>query len=258
MAAVATLLASCGRTEAPVQSAQVDWIAEATGRGEVFSEERAAEVYVADCMREAGFEYEPIEFPRRDRDESLTSREYREQWGFGITTAAPQRDDIHTSSGENPNQQYLESLNQTGQTAYAARLNDPETGCLVVASDRIRESTMEFMRTLPGEIRDLVDGYNSGSAEVLVDAERDWSACMADRGYDFAHRTMMFDAINALIPEDETDPDDDAQSSEIEIALADFDCAASTIEPAKDELLREIYTTAERYVIELPEWLGNA
>jgi hypothetical protein len=84
---------------------QVDWIAEATGRGGVFSQEQAAEPIIAQCMQDAGFQYMPLDFPERDQEDVLVSREYREQWGFGITTGAPERSDVHEATGRNPNEQ---------------------------------------------------------------------------------------------------------------------------------------------------------
>ena len=63
----------------------------------------------------------------------------------------------------------------------------------------------------------------------------------------------MFDAVNALIPADGSEPTKDVKDEEIVIALADWECYDTTIEPAKQELLDQIYATAEE-----PDWLSRA
>jgi hypothetical protein len=113
------------------------------------------------------------------------------------------------------------------------------------------------MRVLPQKVRELVEGYNTGAHPLLARAEQDWAACMRAGGYDFIHRADMFDAINALIPEDGSEPSEDIKDEEIAIALADWECYDTTIEPAKKQVLDEIYATAEEYVIEPPDWLAS-
>lgn len=100
-------------------------------------QERQVQEQIAECMREQGFEYIPIDTSAQraffeDLEDGLEwgSKEWTEKWGFGVTTQRFSQNQVgpdlvgHTwdsfdqEGPPDPNREYVESLSEDEQQAY--------------------------------------------------------------------------------------------------------------------------------------------
>lgn len=237
-------------------------------QSEFDDQNREIEEAVADCMAEEGFEYVPVldngstVVTSDDEDEwDPDSRDWVAQYGYGFVNY-PGRDDAPSEDEvfEDPNQEYLESLSESEQTAYNEALHGPmpteeeyaemeesgempeydwtTAGCYGAASNAVYGDD-------PGssdEHQPLMDAMSAMWEDAqghpdMADLDAAWASCMADAGHSGfstqqdAQQSIM-DEQNAAwenqeVPEDGewVEPDfTELGEREIEVALADFDC----------------------------------
>ena len=251
--------------------------------------ERSASERTAECMREAGFEFD-LPAPERtppSADETETL-EYAQTEGFGLVTSF--RAAIRTASQspgdvDDVNRQYLGTLTQLELDRFFMTLNgepaepgqlQTETGCRGQSSDEIYADWVEFFEALPqytamGEERDTHPDWLAARAE--------WQRCMADLGYQYdepdAIRTDVAGRMQELMTGDgqggvviETDdgvqlqPEiemlfDDMLEFERAAAVANFDCTAPLTEvfDRVDFEVQQAFVDRNRAVID--ELLGK-
>lgn len=176
---------------------------------ELDRQNREIEELTAVCMKEAGFEY----IPNLENggtimgDDGLwqpDKREWVAQYGFGVFNNPYNQQAM--GGGEeyvDPNQDYIESLSESEQTAYYQTLsgegateeqaNDPDfdwatldNGCHGEASEQVYNSSGQ--QDLYTEYEPLLQRMNEvyttvQSSAAMKELDRAWAACMADAGH---------------------------------------------------------------------------
>lgn len=238
-------------------------------QSEFDDQNRQIEEFVADCMAEEGFDYVPVldngsVVYSSDDDENAwdpDSRDWVAQYGYGFVNY-PGRDDQPVDTGEewtDPNQEYVESLSESEQTAYFEALHGPTlseeeyaeqeesgefeydwttAGCYGAASNEIYGEDPSSA----DEHQPLLDAMSALYEEAqahpdMVELDAAWSSCMADAGH--SGFSTQQDAQNSIMDEqnafyENQEPSEDGEwvepdftelgELEIEVALADFDC----------------------------------
>jgi hypothetical protein len=225
------------------------------------------EELTAQCMAEQGFDYTPVDYSSmngssaggdfEEPEEEWGTIEFAKKWGYGATTnpwgggAAP----LPSEDGEawvDPNQEYIEGMSETEQTAYYAALygEQPEmteeemesyewswedSGCSGWAQHEIYGDTMGG--SSDGEFADLEEEMSrmwesSSSDPRMAEIEAEWAACMSDAGYPNLAKvgdaeTLIYDQTNVIyedaysdMGEDSTEEDYQAVEASIQEALA--------------------------------------
>jgi hypothetical protein len=167
---------------------------------------------VAECMAEQGFDYTPMDpttqggmsFSSEDLDVEWGSREFAEQYGYGITTdpfAELQGSQPEPEPEEyvDPNAEYIESMSESEQQAYFEALHgnqempeDPEgeyeydweqNGCYGKAQHEVYEIGMDdpAITSLEEEMNALWEQTQQDPR--VTKATTSWINCMGDAGY---------------------------------------------------------------------------
>ena len=171
--------------------------------------ERRAQELIAVCMAGEGFEYVPFastDTPNmRVRRLVLDEEEYARDRGFGITTwyASDEAGEGDSETSEDPNQAITATMSESERDAYFEALyGPPETddegiqrrgdvpffgqpggGCRGEAYEEVQGSIRRFIQTLAPALQDLNQRIQADSR--VEEATGAWSACMADRGYQY-------------------------------------------------------------------------
>lgn len=171
--------------------------------------QRKIEELVAQCMADEGFEYSPntdnggMVFSDSDGQWEPDKREWVEKYGYGMVNSpfAEQQEENPTEEFVDPNQDYVETLSESEQTAFYEVLYGPtpdeeemgegesfeynwETaGCQGWAQHEIDGDDVwqsdEF-----AELRTKMEELwtNSQESPALADLNAEWAKCMADAG----------------------------------------------------------------------------
>ena len=228
IAVVAPLvLAACGASSGGDES--VSPLQELFGGVESPAESRAkqleTEEFVAQCMRDEGWEYTPVDYSAQFNDEAYedpSAPGYGAKYGYGIVRSYElyewpyiDEDGNYTDGGpfgggsfEDPNAEYVNALGPDEMTEYYAALYgdqsnqeasiDAATGEEVFVAPPLEEqgcygqAQMEVYGDQPFNDEDFSNRFSELSQELendpaLEDAEIDWSDCVyeADPAYDF-------------------------------------------------------------------------
>ena len=170
--------------------------------GDAVDQHTAMEEDIAACMAALGFEYTPVDLAAQvdvvtayDLGLDRGSREYAEQFGYGIATDDMGFYALTAARAEDPNAVYVASLTEAARAEYEAALwgdpgadpfdPDADRGCSGKAQDRV------YLRV---PATDAVDPEALFAEEALlreailtddrvVATHAEWAACMADAGY---------------------------------------------------------------------------
>ncbi len=193
---------------------------------EYFSDlSRRAEITIAECMLAEGFEYQVVDYSVLDALDSAVdfeSREFAEQYGFGIASN-PFEDSFESiESFEDPNQTYIESLSdgerEAFQSALSGELPDLSSGDLqsfepAGCQGNAYEELFTFSRVF-GQFGDafeeMEEAYDADPR--VVSASSGWSECMGEAGYNFADIEGAEDDIRRRYDAIVNDPDAFAES----------------------------------------------
>lgn len=200
-------------------------------RRKLAAQDRQVEELVADCMTAEGFEYTPP-WIETEPDETFveyeTLAEFRAAEGYGVfgwllRAAEGASPEPPTGPPVDPNLEYVQSLSTAEEEAYRQAL---------YGSRDFYESEEEWAEVHPGEPMPEMDPKAAGcrrraDQEILgrseqliaaeadlyllldeldvrvladsrvVDAEKQWVACMADHGYSFSTFEDIFDYLYA-------------------------------------------------------------
>jgi hypothetical protein len=264
IALAATLtLAACGgepepeptptEEDGPLATLLLDYLGDWSGE-DITRQLARAEERIAECMAEQGFEYTPVDYTALDLD--LTgddlgldwgSKEFAEQYGYGITTNPLLGEDAEAPP--DPNAEYVAAMSPSERDAYDTALYgehyaetmEPdgleagydwqERGCTgraqqeLIAGDEGQDDQFSALQ------EDLVTMLAAIDADPrLNQVNADWSVCMADAGY--PDLDQVGDADTALTAEvaalQEAPPDvaalDELTAREIDTAVADAEC----------------------------------
>ncbi len=227
------------------------------------------EALIGDCMREAGFEYVPVDFDTVRRamiaDKSapgLSDDDYLAQYGYGIST---QFDDPSITLGfGDQNRARFDNLSGADQVAYKRTLwgANPDVTFAVALEAEDFSQTGGCTRTAvehtftPEEMSATY--FNPGDLVLeqdprVVEAIAAWSECVRAAGFDYSHPDQIeedikerFDAITeGADPLTLSGSAQEAlvqlQGEERAVAQVDFDCAETLLEPVVDQVEAEIY-----------------
>lgn len=208
-----TLLASSCTSDDPASSRSVAGvldIEESTlTRDLAVRQEILVQRFIQECMIRRGFTYapEPVSvdtlFAPRPGD-GLNELDYAREWGLGISTVtsliasdpAPRDADQTTS----PNDAHLGTLSDSEADAWLTAFDGGVAGftdqaifresCFFEAADRVQTSVIaEFQEDL-----NQLDERISQDRR-FVEAERNWSRCMSEQGFDYATERAMRDSF---------------------------------------------------------------
>ena len=189
-------------------------------------EEARRQELIRACMAEEGFDYTPVQQPEdsfqvfgpEDEEESVRTQ------GFGITTWYGNEDQFSGPEVEwvDPNQEMVEAMSESEQEAYYAALYgseeeqmegatteiDPETGeeytmvegygagCEGEASEEIwgdQSQTQGLWEELEPDMTAMYERVEADPRTVELNDE--WSACIADAGYEYESRNDMWESV---------------------------------------------------------------
>jgi len=225
---------------------------------------------IAACMADLGFEYTPVNrsstgggvmAPSADDGDGpkYGTLEFAEQYGYGATTNPWDSEDAPAGAaadGErvDPNQDYIDSMSDTQQTAYHAALygDQPELteeeletyeaswedlGCTGRAQQEVYGDTLndgggdnDELTALDEEYFTMLEAVDSDPRVAETVAE--WTFCMADADFpglttiDDAQNSFLdkvnaiYDASYADLPEDATEDDNAAVEAEVQDELS--------------------------------------
>jgi hypothetical protein len=224
------------------------------------------EAAIAACMSDAGFEYVPID-PVTFREAmsslaavpGLSDEEFVSQYGYGFSTLPP----VQSFGAGDENRQIFEDLSEQDKVAYERELWGDNT-----------EATFVFM--LENEDFEGAGGCTKAAIEEVFTEEQrnpnfenpfdlqveqdpryqaaieEWSACMAEAGYDYESpedaEDELLERYNDLTrgapPETLEGADQEAlaelQGEERAIAGADLVCAEEHLIPVEEQVERDI------------------
>ena len=258
------------------------------------------EELIAQCMTDEGFEYKPMENSGgrisfgEDVEWEPDKKEWVEKYGYGIINSPYNEQMAEEPQPEqtewvDPNQEYLDTLSESEREAYSVALyGEPMTeeemeeassgedggmveydwtqyGCQGYADNEVYGSSQDIwtqfedLTTRMSELYTKVD--ESPEIEKL---EADWSACMAEAGFDFPKQMQaqesFYEELNKLYEgfteEDWANGDPmkdnkDAQEigkREVKTALADLECRNQT--DYQDTRLKAQFALEEQFVKE--------
>ncbi|HEX6921012.1 MAG TPA: hypothetical protein VF314_12340 [Actinomycetes bacterium] len=225
---------------------------------------------IAECMREAGFEYVPVDVrtveaaqARVRQDPGYTRREYKEKWGLAVTTRFdnPVRD-----TGLGPqNLRIFKGLSEADQEAYNRTLfgDDPNRDFVFTLDEEDFSETGGCTRKAVAAVftPEQLKGTYVNPKDVLVDndprivkARAAWSKCMRAAGYDYLEDQDEIiedfqDRLDELLDGDaptELTGERAAelkklQQEEIAASLADLDCQLKHTDKIYDVVEVEVY-----------------
>ena len=209
------VVAGCGSDPASNASSKEKTFEEALGMDEASQQAREAKVQeaVRTCMKAEGFDYIPVDpeqFGRVMRfggaDGAVDLKE-RKKSGYGITTGFQSKRRATPAQGQDPNQKIREALSAADKKAYdtalmgaaaAEQRADGSAGGVRVirrAGDSTEAGPPQDQGCFGKAQASVPDGPREFQAELdelreravadprIIEAERSWAACMADRGY---------------------------------------------------------------------------
>ncbi|MGH8927218.1 MAG: hypothetical protein ACRDWH_02615 [Acidimicrobiia bacterium] len=227
------------------------------------------ESLIGECMRDAGFEYVPVDFVTVRRamlaDKSapgLTDDEYREQFGYGISTQFD-KPAVELGLGEQ-NARILDALPESDQVAYLRTLygeNEDATFAISLEAEDFSETggcTRAAVEEVFDEEQLSATYVNPGDVLIeqdprVIAALEDWSQCVGEEGFDYSHPDEIeediqerFDAITEgqdpqSLAGSALDALTELQGEERAVAQIDFECAEELLEPVIEEVESEIY-----------------
>lgn len=219
------------------------WDGEEYTQEKLDAETKQTEELVAACMQKEGFEYIPnlqsggTIYSSEDEEVEWGSKEFAEQYGYGIVEWPGMNDTPEDDSEEyvDPNQDYVEALSESEQTAYYEALHGPgptdeemaamedgdggyeydwtKSGCYGAAQHEVQSESSGGMAAYEDpEFTDLFDAMNEvwGAAydeenpsDEVVEINREWADCMADAGHgDFTSpdsvQTVLYEEYDRL------------------------------------------------------------
>lgn len=224
---------------------------------------------IASCMKEAGFEYVPVDVATIEKaqesvrqEPGLSRREFKEKWGFSVTTRF---DDPVRTIGLGPqNLATIEGLGEVDREAYYFTLfgENRDSDFAFALDEEDFSSTGGCTRTAvaavftPGQL----EGTYVNPKDVLVqqdpriiEAQANWTSCMEAAGYTYQDQSAIIEdfreRLDALAegedPQTMTGTRLDAlhalQTEEITVALKDLDCQEQFTDSVFSEVEIEVF-----------------
>lgn len=191
------------------------------------AEERERQEIIAECMREQGFEYtaqDPSQFMGFESGDMFDglepgTREFAERFGYGNSTTIEQQMSQSVDQGyEDPNQEYVESLPESGRAAFYEALHGEQPEYDPTSEDGGEEAMVWEPSGCEGEAYEATgNGFGAGLTdedqqdfqELMTDlyerveadpriasANEEWAACMGEAGYAFSKQEDVWEAMD--------------------------------------------------------------
>ena len=191
-------------------------------------QQKQVEAAVAQCMKEEGFEYTPVDYDsgsitfisNSDYEDTQTSA-YAKKYGYGIFSYPEEETLVEDAPEEefvDPNQDYVSSLSENEQedfynTLYgpspSENLSDEEMdawysdpanqGCYGTAQNNAYETENSFY-DIP-EVQDFFDIYSDFFTTVeeentkIIELNDAWSQCITEKGYNFSSPDEAMESV---------------------------------------------------------------
>jgi hypothetical protein len=246
--AACAMLVGCGGSSSPrptLSDAEVQAVLSGTTENADFLV-RTEEELVARCMEVQGFKYYPNTQAMGAGgspfgDPSLGVEDARND-GYGLAVARNEA----SRSGENLNAALAKSLPQAERDRYERTLfgdnsssisvalgsqtvSTPTNGCISDARKMLYGDLEKWLRLDFVANNVLSDASLLVEAdEPLIEAQKEWSACMSSAGYVFEAPRAAREAAAELYEQEQSLNTDSARSGEINIATADAKCRQDT------------------------------
>ncbi len=221
--------------------------------------EREMQEEIAECMAEEGFDYKPViweeefGFAGPDDEEELTEEEWKLKYGYGIFAMMLEEMERWDEEGPpdeefiDPNMEYMESLSESEREAYEKALwgdwegNQPEPqfdeegneiwaepdwseigGCQNTVQQEYYGGNEEAWQELDKELQPAWEEFDQwvNTDARVVELTQAWSACMAEKGYDFENEEAIHEYLigleEDLWTQNEPPPDWEPTEEEIE------------------------------------------
>lgn len=172
---------------------------------------------VAECMHNAGFEYQeeasPAEQVAADPRFVLSPADFASKYGLGI---ASQQLGLLPTPGD-PNWDYMQSLSKSDQEAFVRW----KGSCGGATSERMKDSTA--LNNAFNEFKARLDADDRSIAAAAA-----WRACMRTAGYDFDTPIAMMESFYARMNSGiDRDSLEQLFAEEQAVAIANVPCAAA-------------------------------
>jgi len=240
---------------------------------EVVKRVDAVEAFIATCMRDAGFEYVPVDYAtvRKAMDSNskpsgMKADEFRAQFGYGITTQFIGVNSQAAMGAGEQNIRIRNGLSPADRTAYDHALygNNPSATFVVGLDSEDFSPTGGCTRSAVEQVfspEELGPGFvnyqNARDSRVdqdprVIAAEKDWASCMRQAGYsygnsndiktDLANRfhTITGGAASEALSADAQTALKQLQGEELAIVAADHKCNVEFVDPIKKKVATEL------------------
>lgn len=181
----------------------------------------------AACMEKAGLPYHPTPFFDADQldEERWNKRDFRAEYGFGITTAAD-LPDIEAERPADPNDDHTARMRPDDFIAWSNQRIDCEAAAEASAEKQLKAWRKSVPKALRARSREVVT-LNAPELDAPVEA---WTSCMAANNHDvispFHVQQSIQEDLEALLPAPPDASLRELQQREIDLALLDLECSA--------------------------------
>ncbi len=240
---------------------------EALGRqvdGYLYVFDHAADRYLVQCMRAAGFDFKPNQIdglafdPEPDAD--ISSHD-----GYSVLTAAALSAEADDSSSNPEQVAYEAALSAAEQAAYSRAffgdgtedyvetpggmvIGMPANGCLATSREAVlQDDTFAELVRLSSALAELRFARNdmAEAHPYLVASLADWSGCMRSGGFEVGDRDDVLEL--SFASRQEAGSLSTPTGLELEVASRDITCTAEHADP--DDALERTKRAAEEYLL---------
>ena len=180
----------------------------------------AVDAAIQSCMAEQGFEYTPGGLGADVFIAESDAGEFAEQFGYGVTTMTGRSAaelGLGEGLGDDPNQEYLQSLSESQQAAYQRALYGSEGigtdvvadasggsavvttggGCIGQANEEVygEDQPLAFDSDLFSSLQEISAQVEADSR--MIAAWDGWAACMAGAGYAYGDEDEIIRDLSA-------------------------------------------------------------
>jgi hypothetical protein len=228
-------------------------------RRRVAEVDRVRQEDMAACMRDRGWEYEPIDFSGADdlssgaaQATNLPEDEYLARYGYGFTENLSSTSQGPVGTIHDPNIEREAKLTGANEEAY----NQAKAACFEAAAKKHPDPTV-----IPRELREDIEELQQQIAHEprVLDAMHRWSSCMAGAGFRFEDRDALFAELERRVaplreaaeaaprgqPASTLAGFDEVRRYELSVAAADVGCKADL-----DRVTRQVTNEVERRYVE--------
>jgi len=233
----------------------------------------AVESLIATCMRDAGFEYVPVDYPTvrkamnsNSKPSGMKAADFRAKFGYGITTQFVGANKQAEMGEGAQNIRIRNSLSTSDLTAYLHTLygNNPSATFVVSLDSEDFSQTGGCTRKAVKQVfspKELGPGFvnlqNAQGARIdqdprVIAANKDWATCMRKAGYSYNNsdeiKTDLANRLDAItkgaapdtLPADAKAALKQLQGEELAIAAADHQCSVKFVDPIRKQVETEL------------------